>query len=283
MKSTSFLPLQILAAATLLSSAAADSLDQSKTFAQDNADALFSGSGSASVCDSNLFSTTFAPFDASLGTLLSSTVTCDISVQISGKADPESEEPGSGSSTLGGTFKLGGLGFNGTGAGSGPVTAAPGDELDASFDVPFFSYTFMPENAGVSYDPAIQDFITGKEEYTFDFELPGNRVEFANVIDLSTKVTGTITMTYEYEPASGGPKATFTITKLLRAAGTGDVTLTWDSAAGKSYAVEASEDLSKWDAVAPTVPAGSGNETSWTESSIPTTSTSRFYRVREVK
>jgi hypothetical protein len=258
--------------------ARAASLEQSAPFAFSNAGQLISGTGSSPLVDNTIFKGSFTPFNAALGTLTACTVTFSATTQIAGTADPLAAEDGSLSATLGGSFYLNDVAFNGTGNGLPPVTAPPGAPLATTLVLDGFSYTFRPEEAGQSYNPAILQFLTGQEAFPLEFRPSGNTVTYDNAVDLAISVNGVLRLTYEYTPATTPAE----ITALVRQSDTGDVTLTWASTGGSRYAVDASTDLDAWSEVAPDVAAtAEGSETSWTETGIPATPGRRFYRVRK--
>jgi hypothetical protein len=251
--------------------------EQSATVTFNNAGHLISGSGSGPLVDGTLFTGTFTPFDAALGTLTACTVTFSATTNLSGTADAQAGADGSLGATLGGTFYLDTHAFNGTGNVLEPVTAAPGNPLAGTLVLDGFSYAFRPENAGLTYDPALLQIITGQQAFVYEFRPTANVVNYTNAVDLAISVNGVLKLTYEYEPAPAPP----VITGLVRQTGTGDVTLTWTSASGSRYAVEASANLNAWSTVAADVAAAAGGETSWTETGIPATPGQRFYRVRK--
>lgn len=258
--------------------ARAASVEQAAAVSFNNAGQLITGSGSSPLVDSALFTGSFTPFNATLGTLTACTFTFSTTAQMSGTADPQSAADGSLSATLGGGFYLNGLSFNGTGNSMGPATAAPGSPLTASLALEGFTYTFRPQEAGQLYDPAILGVLTGQQNFPLEFRPSGNLVTYANAVDLGISVSGVLRLTYEYTPAPAPPS----ITGMVRQAGTGDVTLTWSSIAGAKYAVDASTDLGEWNEVANNLTAAAGGaETSWTETAIPATPGRRFYRVRK--
>jgi hypothetical protein len=250
--------------------------EQSAPFTYNNAGHLISGTGAGQLMDGAVSQGTFTPFNPALGTLTSCTVTFTATAEISGTADALAGMDGSVSATLGGSFFLDGRAFNGTGNGMAPVTAAPGSPLAATLVVDGFSYTFRPENAGQSYDPAILQSLTGSAAFPLEFRPSGNTVTYSNAVDLAVSVNGVLKLTYEYVPAPVVPA----ITGLVRQTGNGNVTLTWTSAPDSHYAVETSTDLNTWSEVAPDITA-TGSETSWTETSIPASPGQRFYRVRK--
>lgn len=259
-----------------LQEARAATQEQTAAVSWSNDRQRISGTGSVPLVGDGVFAGTFTPFNAALGTLTACTVTFTATTNLSGTADGAAKVDGSVDATLGGTFYLDDIAFNGTGKLLEPVTAAPGTPLAAALVLDVFSYTFRPENAGVTYNPAHLQSLTGQQAFVFEFRPTANMLNYSDVVDLTISMNGLLTLTYEYEPAPAPP----VITGLVRQSGTGDVTLTWTSAGGSRYAVEASANLNTWSIVAPDLAAAGGSETSWTETNIPATTGERFYRVR---
>ncbi len=251
--------------------------EQSAVFTSNNEGQLITGTGTAPLVDPGLFTGTFVPFDATLGTLTSATVTFTATVDVSGTADPAAKTGGSLEVSFGGGFAVNGSTFNGTGGGFGPVTASAGDPLTGTLSLTGFTYSFLPEGAGVAYDPSIFGALTGSQAFSLGLNPSGNTLKYANAVDLGISANGVLKLTYEYVPATPAP----VITGLIRQTGTGEVTLTWTSTTGTRYAVEASTDLSSWSEVASNVEAAAeGTETSWSETAAPSAEGKRFYRIR---
>jgi hypothetical protein len=255
----------------------AETVVQPANFSASNEGNLFSGFGSQALVAGDFFTATFQPFDSSLGTLTSFTVRCEIEGLLSGTIGEEAEE-GSANASLGGTFAIGGSAFSGTGGGNNGV-GSTGEPIEVSFAIPTFEQTLAVADAGVSYDPAILSKITGTEPFPVAFNTPAPggttvTVGYANVTDLAASVSGTITLTYTYETAAG--TESLRITSIIRNGVQGTVSITWTSAEGKTYAVEAWDGTGDWGTIAPSVTGGS-----FTEENVPATVPRRFYRVRE--
>jgi hypothetical protein len=175
---------------------------QSHDFAASNAGSLYNGDGSAvELVNSSFFSTNMQPFNPALGTLQSFTVKWEnISGTLSGTVGPVSA--GSASGSFGGSFTLAGSPYGSNGGGNGGGNG-PGLPLEVIFPAsPIVSdQTFTVANAGVTYDPAILAAVTGTSPFAAAFTSPAT-VSYTNVVDLAASVTGKVTLTYTYEPAS---------------------------------------------------------------------------------
>jgi hypothetical protein len=252
----------LLGAIALAASLTAETVTQSADFAKSD---VYTGSGSKELVSSVFFSADLQPFDASLGTLQSFTVKWEASGLLTGTVGPDSS--GSASSSFGGSFYLAGSGYGGAGGGNGGG-AGPGQSLEVIFPpTPIVSEkTFTVAEAGVTYDPAILAAITGTSPFAAAFD-SAVTVNYTNVVDLAASVTGTVTLTYTYEPP-------LRVTRIVRDVAQESVTIEWTSTAGKTYGVDASNDLIGWDPIAPAVSGGT-----FTETSVPSTVTRRFYRV----
>ena len=103
-----------------------------------------------------------------------------------------------------------------------------------------------------------------------------------NVADLSAGFTATITLVYNYTISAGSES--LKIVNLIRNGVQQTVSIEWTSAEGKTYAIDASSDLTvnSWTPIQTGVPAATGAATtSFVEQNVPATVTRRFYRVRE--
>src|SRR5688572_26545678 len=80
--------------------------EQTATVTYSNAGQLLSGTGSGPLVGDAVFTGTFTPFNAVLGTLTACTVTFTATTNLSGTADALAGADGSLDATLGGTFYL---------------------------------------------------------------------------------------------------------------------------------------------------------------------------------
>jgi hypothetical protein len=267
-----------LVIALLAVTSVADTLKQPAPFTLSNTGDLYSGTGIRELGAPGVFTADFQPFQSSLGTLISFTVGCRISGKLQGVAGMEGQT-GSAGCAMGGTFTIGGLAFNGTG-GLGSGEAAAGEPLEVAIGIPDFETSLTAANAGVSYDPQILELLTGSNSVPLAFST-GVMVNFTNVRDLGADIAATLTLTYTYEPVAGGAPASYSVTRITRPPGTGDVGLAWQSTPGTGYTVDATENLSDWTVIAPRVESTS-QETTHTETGIPADASRRFYRIRRL-
>lgn len=270
--------LRVASVAAISQSVHAESVSQPTDFTASNEGSLYEAYGSETLVSPGYFTTTVLPFDSSLGTLVSFTVHCEMSGDLSGVAS-DLDELGSTSGSFGGAFSIGGLSFDGTGGANGGEAAA-GDPLEVNFAIPVYDRTLQASDAGVTYDPRILDFVKGTEPYSVAFS-SGVIIDFSNVEALAASVVGEIIMTYNFETAAGG-MAELKVVGILRNGTTGEVSIEWQSEPEGSYAVEAGSGLATedWEVIASSLP-GSGGETTTFSEMVPLTITRRFYRIRE--
>jgi hypothetical protein len=170
---------------------------QSHDFAASNLGSLYNGSGSTELVNSSFFSTDMQPFDPSLGTLQSFTVKWEVGGSLAGTVGPGG---GGASASLGGTFYIVGSPYDGGGGGNSGLADA-GQPLVVVFAAPpFLKETTFPAVGG-TYDPAILAAVTGTTPFAVAFTSPVT-VSYTNVVDLLASVTGKVTLTYTYAPAS---------------------------------------------------------------------------------
>lgn len=150
------------------------------------------------------FVATFNPFGSSLGTLISTTVTWSITSAFNGIAGSTSS---SYSSNFGGTYSVNSAGYSGNGGGSSTNANTIGATMSSSATVPETD-TFLPADAGVNYDPAIEAAFTGTSPFSVSWAAGGSTSAFtADYVSSGTlSVTGSASITYNYqavpEPAS---------------------------------------------------------------------------------
>ncbi|MEI7900901.1 MAG: hypothetical protein WCK89_11655 [bacterium] len=179
---------------------------QSANFSASNAGSLYNGSGSTNLVESGFFSADMQPFNAALGTLQSFTVKWEVSGLLSGTGGPEGGSASGNFTNPDGCYFMIAGGIHGGGGGGNGNGAGPGQSFEVIFPAtgPIFSeQTFTVANAGVSYDPAILAAITGTSSFPVAFTSAAN-VSYGNVVNLAASVSGKVTFTYTYEPASGG-------------------------------------------------------------------------------
>ncbi len=240
----------------------------------------FSGSGMGTVADNGDLSALFQPFDSALGTLQSFLISWNLSGEYTGTA--AATEGGSAQMNLGGVFAINGSTFNGTGGGAN-VAVGPGEMFDEDYAAAPFSYDFQVAAAGMQYDPAILATVTGTEPFTATYTSGAPQgpvfVNYSGLEALNVTFTGSVTLTYTYEPADmpGELRAIHFTYDFAN----GRATVRWQSDPTKTYAVDISDDLIDWKEITDSATA-TGNETEFTEENIPAEATVRFYRVREL-
>ncbi|YCM42708.1 hypothetical protein V2O64_15450 [Verrucomicrobiaceae bacterium 227] len=252
---------------------------QPKSLEVSNTGDLYQGSGVENLAGGGFFTAPFAPFDSSLGTLVSFTLNCEIQGELDGMVSPDATN-GEASGSVGGTFMLGGIAFDGTG-GSNKATEAGGAPLLLSFGIPSYEKIFEVADAGVKYNPALRDLVAGDQPFEFSYD-SGVSVGFASMVDLKAGVAATLTLTYTYGPPSGG-LASLRIVKIIRNSEAGEVEIEWTSSPGKSYRLEAGSGLTEAEfaLVNASIPGGAGPTTTFVEGMIGPSIRKRFYRVLE--
>lgn len=265
----------------LSQSVPASTLSQPAEFATSNEGNLYQGYGAQQLASPTFFTADFEPFDESLGTLESFTIRCNIGGLLQGVGG-DAEPTGTASSGFGGAFSIGGATFDGTGTSPvDPEFADTGAPLEVPMGSIDYERNLTVANAGVTYDPAIVTTLTGNAPFPISFNTGGGvMVTFTNVADLQASMSGTISITYVYQPVAGGTSETLTVTGIVRNVAEEKVTVEWTSADDKSYTVHASENLDDWFVIAAVVP-GAAETTSFVEESVPATIPRRFYRIRE--
>ncbi len=140
------------------------------------------------ITEPNAFTFTFEPFDLSLGTLESFTIAWDLTVT----GTVSTSNGVSVSSGNGSDFILGGVQYGGTGSGASGVTTA-------TFSLQR-GHTFLASDAGIIYDPALYDRVTGASNYNLVWE-GRPRFTIDNGIDgeiYSASAIGSVSVTYTY-------------------------------------------------------------------------------------
>lgn len=256
---------------------------QPTNFVKSNTGDLYQGSGFKALVDGNYFRATLQPFDKSLGTLTSFTIKADLTGALSGQVGNDGES-GAVQANMGGAFWINDTySFYGTGGGGGSMDDIffTGQPIDVPFSLVPNEKTFLASKAGAEYNPVLLDVFQGADPFTLSFTSAVN-VTYMNVANLAASFDATITLTYGYETAAGSES--LKIVNLIRNGVQQTVSIEWTSAEGKTYAIDASSDLSlnSWTEIQAGLPAATGlPTTTFVEQNIPATVTRRFYRVRE--
>jgi hypothetical protein len=260
----------------------AATVPQPANFAESNAGNLYQGTGFQSLVNPGYFTATLQPFDAGLGTLQSFTVKCQLDGQLSGNVGGEGES-GAVQASMGGAFMIDGNSFYGTGGGGGNLDDVffTGQPIDVPFSIAPMEYTLQVSEVGTGWNPAILATITGASPFDLAFT-SGVNVQFVNVADLAASFDATITLVYNYETSAGNES--LKIVNVIRDGVQQTVSIEWTSAEGKTYAIDASNDLSpdSWSEIQAGLPAATAAATTtFVEQNVPATVNRRFYRVRE--
>lgn len=145
------------------------------------------------------------PFDASLGTLTSSTITWATTASFSGVAGNEASV-GTASFSLGGTYWVGDDSYAANGSGGGNGSSA-GNSF--SINIPPYGNTteFLTSEAGSTYNPNILASFLGGNDFLLSYGSSPNisqySIFFMNVESGSASITTTATLTFDYEPVPG--------------------------------------------------------------------------------
>lgn len=166
-----------------------------------------SGSSLTYLAPAPIFAVT--PFSASLGSLVSTTITWTTSYAVTGEVGSAAVS-GAVSAGYGGGLFVNDSNYNGYGNGAGDggptgytlaITAGPSEVTD----------TFLSAEAGTLYDPSILDAFLGINPYSISFinsEAPNSTPYFVNYTNLlggAATATSSATVTYEYIPGSNIP------------------------------------------------------------------------------
>ena len=189
-----------------------DVIVQTGTVSANNAGNLFSDTNGIGtnfpLVDREFFTLTANPFDPALGNLISITVSFDdISFSGSGTAGENFANAGT---NFGGQFLLGGIGFNGIGAGGFVEADSAGDpvelEVSASFSQTFFvadaGLQFSDQDLqGMPFDAGILDVVSGSDPFEILFDSPGS-FTLNSTVDFLASVSATISIEYEFKPVA---------------------------------------------------------------------------------
>jgi hypothetical protein len=152
---------------------------------------------------------TVTPFSASLGSLVSTTITWLTSYAVTGEVG-SAADTGNAYAGYGGGLFVNDSNYNGYGNGAGDggltgytlaITAGPSEVTD----------TFLSAEAGTLYDPSILDAFLGMNPYSISYINPDGLdstpyfVNYTNLLGGAATATSSATVTYEYIPGSNIP------------------------------------------------------------------------------
>lgn len=168
-----------------------------------------SGSGTLVFVDGStgLVGSQFSPFDSSLGTLDSFQIVWSVSQSASGTVASTVVAPsGKGILTpqLNGTPSIAGNRYGGL-ADSVTVVGDPSDSIPLTTAQNTSDETWLPENAGSTYNPAFLATVTGASDFDLTLTNSSGPVAFVSYTELSSvsaDLAGSVTMTYTYTPAA---------------------------------------------------------------------------------
>jgi hypothetical protein len=198
MKYAKFLSLSLSLGLCLAVAAEAQTLVQTVTF--DKTTTYEGASGSFNHVDSAFFTGTFNPFDSSLGELVSFQVTWTLSNTAIGTIVDAS---GGVTISLGGyTYIAGDVATSG--GSNGSDGGDPGYEFSLSVPINIDS-AFLVSESGSTYDPAYYNTVTGAGTFTLNYASAVN-LNVSSVANFEMTTTGSVTLTYNYIPASAVPE-----------------------------------------------------------------------------
>lgn len=171
-----------------------------------------SGTGGLVLADgtTGLVGTQFNPFNGSLGTLDSFQVVWSVSTSASGTVSSTVSDP-SGRGFL--FVKSGGIQYIGSdryggSANTNTVTGLPNETLPLTTATFTGDTTWLPANAGATYNPALLATVTGASDFNLVLISDNDDTAYATYGDLSgisADLAGSVTMTYTYTAAVPEP------------------------------------------------------------------------------
>jgi hypothetical protein len=165
-----------------------------------------SGSGVIVHAGSSGLTGNFSPFNTSLGTLDSFIINWQVAISASGTANANASGGGI-SEGLGGSTYLNAIAYNGFGGGKG-AGGAPNAAIPTTTATASNVRTHLPSDAGITYDPTLLSIVTGGSNFDITFKnVGGNTVynTYTNMADITSTMTGSVTLTYNYTPAVPEP------------------------------------------------------------------------------
>lgn len=176
---------------------------QTKTFSDTQ-----TNSGTGQIVHAGLSGLTesFNPFNSALGTLDSYTITWSTTTTGSGTTG---NAGGAYTLNQGGTFYVGTSPYSGGGAGNS-ASGVANTVLEQKTSTVNNTKTFLPSEAGVTYDPAIYGRVIGSSPFTLSYggNSPTIYTTYNVMATVTSTLSGSVTLTYNYtaapvpEPAS---------------------------------------------------------------------------------
>ncbi|MEI7867302.1 MAG: PEP-CTERM sorting domain-containing protein [Candidatus Methylumidiphilus sp.] len=167
-----------------------------------------SGSGKIIHAGASGLTANFAPFTASLGTLQSFYIGWSVDVTTSGTTGG-----GGGSFNIvnNGTIYVNAISYS-SGGSSGGNGGGPNSNVPAQSATSSKSQTFLVSDAGVKYDPAILAVMTGVSNFDLSYIAPNTAyVDFTTMANITSTLTGSVTLTYDYVNAVPEPSTGFLV------------------------------------------------------------------------
>lgn len=187
----------------------AATITQTRNFVVGNQTA--SGSGNLVLVDgSGLVGSQFSPFDSALGTLDSFQIVWSVSQSASGTVASTVVAPsGKGVLTpqLNGTPSIAGNRYGGL-ADTVVAVGDPGESIPLTTAQNTSDETWLPEFAGVRYNPAFLATVTGASDFDLTLTNSSGPVAFVSYTEFSSvsaDLAGSVTMTYTYTAAVPEP------------------------------------------------------------------------------
>ncbi len=154
---------------------------------------------------------TIAPFDSSLGHLISFTVDWNMTYDASATTG---KVGGGIDSSVGGNYFLAGVAYDDNGSG-GSEGADPDSSASFSFPVNT-SDTFLVSQSGIAYNPALLAAVTGSTDFALEFDAPYVLTVDGPTTTWTADANGGVSITYNYAASRELPEPS-TLTLVLLA------------------------------------------------------------------
>jgi hypothetical protein len=149
---------------------------------------------------------TVQPFDASLGPLISATITWASSASFSGTVGNANTTSGSVGFSFGGNYRVDNISYTGNGSGGGNG-ATPGNTFTAGVSSFGSTKNFLASEAGITYDPNILTRFIGSSPFLIDFDNLNNSggspyaFSYTNIDSGLATVITNASVTYQFPDA----------------------------------------------------------------------------------